>query len=176
MGHPLYDNLSYYEPNHQQPDDPAPLFGGSIAVDANQNVYYGTGVGDYTADSYYGSGVYEDGELLVNDADGSNPLAGMAVNSLTVSGNFLYAAVSDADTTTPNASNDVNGVAGTPADGAGIWRYNLNKGIWFNMTASDPSLPTTDGQYKTRFFMVKPPATLWADLINVRESVPPGPA
>jgi autotransporter-associated beta strand protein len=99
-------------------------FGGAVAFPQNtpSNIYYGGGEGNNSGDSYYGTGVYFGNTLLTNP-DGSNPLAGKAINKIIVNParTFeIWVAVSD---------RAVNGIAGN----TGIWRYD---GVnWLNMTA-----------------------------------------
>ncbi|MBM3994532.1 MAG: hypothetical protein FJ303_10335, partial [Planctomycetes bacterium] len=120
------------------------IFGGAVTIaqTANSTVYFGTGEGNNSADSYYGSGVYSASTRadlattittkLVNP-DGSNPLAGKAINKIVVNPNnplMIWVAVSDRAT---------NGSTGN----AGIWRYNGTN--WLNMTP--PGAPTTNYSY-----------------------------
>ena len=124
------------------------MFGGAIAIDpARPNIlYFGTGEGNNSHDSFYGSGVYrstdfgETWSLLTDPSlpsfpgDGAgNPLYGFAINKIVVDSpnNIIYVATSDLS---------ANGLLGagttnTPyAHNAGVWRYDLKKQSWFNLT------------------------------------------
>lgn len=113
-------------------------FGGAVTIadTADSTVYFGTGEGNNSADSYYGSGVYvasTHADLattvtrLLTNPDGSNPLAGKAINKIVVNPNnplMIWVAVSDLAT---------NGSTGN----AGIWRYDGTN--WLDLLAPGPN-------------------------------------
>lgn len=124
-------------------------FSGAIAVNPfnPQNIFLGTGNtnnspynpayggsntnSSVTTDSYYGTGVYEslDGgitwSLVVNTADGSNPLYGTSISSIVIDRNYrsngdFYVAASDQATNAPTGN-------------AGVWRFDGTS--WYNLTS-----------------------------------------
>lgn len=113
---PMFDNVNN-----------APMFGGAVTIVQNtpNQIYFGTGEGSNSGDSYYGSGVYLNGTLLKN-LDETNPLAGKAINRIVYDPNnplVIWVAVSDDFVT--------NGTGG----GAGIWRYDASQNPrWVNTT------------------------------------------
>jgi autotransporter-associated beta strand protein len=115
-----------------------PLFTGAIAVDPhNPNiVVVGTGEANNSGDSFYGTGVYRstDGghswtQLLdANPLDTANPANFEAISRVLIdplNGNFIYVAINDFN----------GGVANQKVIGAGVWRYDVAKGTWFDLTS-----------------------------------------
>jgi autotransporter-associated beta strand protein len=110
-------------------DNTAPMFSGAIAVAPSNPrvIYFGTGEGNNSFDSYYGTGVYKSTDsgrtwTLLTNINNSNPLQGQAINKIVVdpnNENRIYVATS------------VLAVNGNPSQPAGVWRYDGN---WVNLT------------------------------------------
>ncbi|MBA2227575.1 sialidase family protein, partial [Thermogemmata fonticola] len=114
-------------------DNTAAMFSGAIAVAPSNPrvIYFGTGEGNNTFDSYYGTGVYKSTDsgrtwtLLTNIVGIPNPLQGQAVNKIVVDPfdeNRIYVATS-------RLANN----AATPPGSAGVWRYDGSQ-TWVNLT------------------------------------------
>ena len=115
----------------------AVLFGGAVAIAPSDPniVYFGSGQANNSTDSYYGSGVYMNGNLLTDPVIG-NPLVGKAIGQIVVNPTdpyMIWVAVSDEAT---------NGTVGN----AGIWRYD---GVhWINLTDGPNAIsPAVDADY-----------------------------
>lgn len=123
------------------------MTGGSIAIDPTNTatLYYATGQGNNSLDSFYGTGVYRSTDYgqtwnLLTDPtlpdlpSPGNPLVGLAINKILLdsTNKVLYVATSD---------RAANGFEGDDTDNTasasnpGVWRYNLVTDTWFNLTA-----------------------------------------
>ncbi|MDW8244843.1 MAG: hypothetical protein RMJ88_16695, partial [Thermogemmata sp.] len=112
-------------------DNYAPMFSGAIAVAPSNPrvIYFGTGEGNNSPDSYYGTGVYKSTDsgrtwTLLTNIDNSNPLQGQAVNKIVVDPNDenrIYVATS------------ILAQNGNPTSPAGVWRYDSSQ-TWVNLT------------------------------------------
>ncbi|MSQ93475.1 MAG: hypothetical protein EXR98_02840, partial [Gemmataceae bacterium] len=121
---------------------------GSIVIDpAKTNIlYYATGEGNNSTDSYYGTGVYKSVDYghtwnLLTDPtlpdlpSPGNPLIGLAVNKIILDSgnNILYVATSDKPVNGYEGDDDLT--SGTPhAHNPGVWRYDIDNNTWFNLT------------------------------------------
>lgn len=117
------------------------LFSGAIAVAPNDPriIYFGTGEGNNSTDSFYGSGVYKSIDsgrtwTLLTDLfiENPNPLERLAVNEIIVDpddANLIYVATSDRASSGLTGSGSQNTF---DAPNPGVWRYD---GVsWFNLT------------------------------------------
>ncbi|MBI2808901.1 MAG: Ig-like domain repeat protein [Planctomycetes bacterium] len=128
------------------------MFGGSLAIQPGNNnvLYFATGDGNNSFDTYYGTGLYRsvDGgktwTLMVDPTlANTNPLYGLAVNSIAFdpsNSSIVYLATSDLA---------ANGLTGTGNQNRptqrnpGIWRFNATENSYFNLT----NLVSTDRQF-----------------------------
>ncbi len=123
------------------------MTGGSVVVDPNNTniLYYATGEGNNTSDSFYGTGVYRSIDsgrtwnlltdtTLTDLPSPGNPLVGLAINKilLDTTNNVLYVATSDRAANGFEGDNTSNTAS---AHNPGVWRYNLTTDTWFNLTA-----------------------------------------
>ena len=193
--HPIFDDVTNAN-KVGLPQGTAALYAGAIAIDPidHNTIYLGTGESDSSADSFYGTGVYQStngGQTWTLLADlpiavkGNNPLLGQAISKIVVDRlngvNEVFAASSNIDVG--------NGATGTVA---GIFRFNLGAtgdavGTWVNLTAQPdiirisqagqapftfpPSTPGPDDDFRFQFptldtGLVFPTSPLgrWSDL------------
>ena len=94
-------------------------------------IYLGTGEGNNSGDSFYGTGVYKSTDsgrtwnLVANNGSNFNPLMGTAINRIVVdptNANLFYVATADFAVNSNAASGSV-----------GIWRFNGTS--WLNLTS-----------------------------------------
>jgi large repetitive protein len=116
------------------------LFTGAIAIAPSSPniIYLGTGESDNSADSFYGSGVYESTNYgqtwtLLIDSKLGNPLFGQTISTIVVDPyqpNVIYL-----------ASGSVGSNAPSTAGTAGIWRYDGS--TWFDLTGTASTVRQT---------------------------------
>src|SRR5207247_1827792 len=111
-------------------------------------LFYGTGEGINSTDSFFGSGVYHSTDYghtwqlltdptLTNAPSAGNPLYGLAVNKIVYyhdaigNVNYLFVATSDGAVNSPQGVGTANTAA---LRNPGVWRYNLSTNSWFNLT------------------------------------------
>ena len=114
-------------------DNTAAMFSGAIAVAPSDPrvIYLGTGEGNNSGDSFYGTGVYKSTDsgrtwnLVANNGSNFNPLMGTAINRIVVdptNANLFYVATAD-------FAVNSNAAPGT----VGVWRFNGTS--WLNLTS-----------------------------------------
>lgn len=156
-------------------------FAGAIAIAPSDPrvIYLGTGEGNFSLDSFYGTGVYKSTDsgltwTLLTDPTlaPNNPFFRLAINRIAVdpnNPNLIYVAAGDG-----GSFATFNGATGN----VGVWRY--NGANWFNLTgvvstargtqagggapASNPNPPNTPGPDDNYLISFPQSSASWTDL------------